>query len=158
MNTASTLGLRPLPSNTIANSKGKLKAITTQSGIVLDRPSVPMPPPFINPEEDERVEETLKDPKLNEFTIKVPPLIVQKAKPPSPINYVVLQRDPLHPHIYYPLRMHKQKHQEKDKIKIHKFWQMFNQLHINITLADALILIPKYQKMLKALLSNKGKL
>nr|GFB74918.1 reverse transcriptase domain-containing protein [Tanacetum cinerariifolium] len=35
---------------------------------------------------------------------------------------------------------------------------MFKQLHINITLADALILIPKYQKMLKALLSNKKKL
>nr|GEU96790.1 reverse transcriptase domain-containing protein [Tanacetum cinerariifolium] len=32
------------------------------------------------------------------------------------------------------------------------------QLYINITLADALILIPKYQKMLKALLSNKEKL
>nr|GEZ47208.1 reverse transcriptase domain-containing protein [Tanacetum cinerariifolium] len=35
---------------------------------------------------------------------------------------------------------------------------MFKQLHINITLADALILMPKYQKMLKALLSNKKKL
>ncbi|GJT93781.1 reverse transcriptase domain-containing protein [Tanacetum coccineum] len=31
-------------------------------------------------------------------------------------------------------------------------------LHINISLADALILIPKYQKMLKSLLSNKEKL
>nr|GEX08680.1 reverse transcriptase domain-containing protein [Tanacetum cinerariifolium] len=35
---------------------------------------------------------------------------------------------------------------------------MFKQLHINITLADTLILMPKYQKMLKALLSNKKKL
>nr|GEZ03718.1 reverse transcriptase domain-containing protein [Tanacetum cinerariifolium] len=35
---------------------------------------------------------------------------------------------------------------------------MFKQLHINITLADALILMPKYQKMLKALLFNKEKL
>nr|GEX66432.1 reverse transcriptase domain-containing protein [Tanacetum cinerariifolium] len=35
---------------------------------------------------------------------------------------------------------------------------MFKQLHIIITLADALILILKYQKMLKALLSNKEKL
>nr|GFB41892.1 reverse transcriptase domain-containing protein [Tanacetum cinerariifolium] len=35
---------------------------------------------------------------------------------------------------------------------------MFKQLHINITLDDALILIPKYQKMPKALLSNKEKL
>nr|GEZ61816.1 reverse transcriptase domain-containing protein [Tanacetum cinerariifolium] len=48
--------------------------------------------------------------------------------------------------------------QEKDEVQIHKFWQMFKQLHINITLTDALILMPKYQKMLKALLSNKEKL
>nr|GFC46464.1 reverse transcriptase domain-containing protein [Tanacetum cinerariifolium] len=46
-------GSGPLPSNTIANPKGKLKAITTRSGLVLDEPSVPMPPSFINPEEDE---------------------------------------------------------------------------------------------------------
>nr|GEW32647.1 hypothetical protein [Tanacetum cinerariifolium] len=47
--------LRPLPSNTIANPKGKLKAIIARSGLVLNGPFVPMPPPFINPEEDERV-------------------------------------------------------------------------------------------------------
>nr|GEX18686.1 reverse transcriptase domain-containing protein [Tanacetum cinerariifolium] len=35
---------------------------------------------------------------------------------------------------------------------------MFKQLHINITLVDALILISKYQKLFKALLSNKEKL
>nr|GFC72058.1 hypothetical protein [Tanacetum cinerariifolium] len=34
----------------------------------------------------------------------------------------------------------------------------FKQLHLNITLAEALILMPKYQKMLKALLPNKEKL
>nr|GEW71819.1 hypothetical protein [Tanacetum cinerariifolium] len=50
MNTASTLGSRTLPSNTIANSKGELKSITTQSGLVLDGPSIPIPHPFINPE------------------------------------------------------------------------------------------------------------
>ncbi|GJV49599.1 hypothetical protein Tco_1439811 [Tanacetum coccineum] len=49
MNTASSSGSGPLPSNTIANPKGELKAITTRSGIVLDGPSVLMPPPFINP-------------------------------------------------------------------------------------------------------------
>nr|GEU53333.1 reverse transcriptase domain-containing protein [Tanacetum cinerariifolium] len=93
--------------NTIANSKGELKAITTRSGLVVDGPIVLTPPQSINPKVDERVEETFTDPDLAEYTIKVPP---------SP------------------------------------------QLHINITLADALILMPKYQKMLKALLSNKEKL
>nr|GEY72318.1 reverse transcriptase domain-containing protein [Tanacetum cinerariifolium] len=103
-------------------------------------------------------EDTLTDQDLTEYTIKVPHPLVQKPKPPSQTNFVVHQRDPLHPNIPYPLRMHKQKQQEKHKVQIHKFWQMFKQLHINITLADALILIPKYQKMLKALLSNKEKL
>nr|GFC80674.1 reverse transcriptase domain-containing protein [Tanacetum cinerariifolium] len=51
-------------------------AITTRSGIILDVPSVPMPPPFINLKEDKCVEETLTDPKLGEFTIKVPPPLV----------------------------------------------------------------------------------
>nr|GEY57122.1 reverse transcriptase domain-containing protein [Tanacetum cinerariifolium] len=103
---ASTSGSGSLSSNTVANSKGELKPITTRSGSVLDGPTVPTPTPFINPKEDERVEETLTDPNLVEYTSKVPP-------PP---------------------------------------------LHINITLVDALILMPKYQKMLKALLSNKEKL
>nr|GEW60106.1 hypothetical protein [Tanacetum cinerariifolium] len=83
MNTASTSGSRPLPSNTIANPKGELKAITTRSGIIPDGPFVPMPPPFINPEDDERVKETLTDLEIGEFTIKVPPPLVQKPKPPS---------------------------------------------------------------------------
>ncbi|GJZ02413.1 reverse transcriptase domain-containing protein [Tanacetum coccineum] len=110
--------MRSLPSNIVANPKGELKAITTRSGLVLDGPSVPMPPPFINPEEDERVEETLTDPEHGEFTIKVPPPLVQKAKPPSQRNYVVHQRDPRHPHIPYPSRMNQEKRQEKDEEKL----------------------------------------
>ncbi|GJZ17077.1 reverse transcriptase domain-containing protein [Tanacetum coccineum] len=99
-----------------------------------------------------------QDPDLTEFTIKVPPPLVQKAKPPSQRNYVVHQRDPRHPHIPYPSRKNQEKQKEKDEVQIYKFWQMFKQLHINITLSDALVLIPKYQKMLKSLLSNKEKL
>nr|GFA76362.1 hypothetical protein [Tanacetum cinerariifolium] len=79
--------------------------ITTQSGLVLDEPSAPMPPSFINPDADERVEETLTDPNLAEYTITVLPPLAQKAKPHSQRNYVVHQRDPRHPHIPYPSRM-----------------------------------------------------
>nr|GFA24176.1 reverse transcriptase domain-containing protein [Tanacetum cinerariifolium] len=102
------------------------------------------------------IENKSKD--LAKYTIKVPPPLVQNFKPPSQKNFVMHQMDLLHPNILYPSRMLKQKQQEKDEVQIHKFWQMFKQLHINITLTDALILIPKYQKMLKALLSNKEKL
>nr|GFA52111.1 reverse transcriptase domain-containing protein [Tanacetum cinerariifolium] len=39
--TASTLGLGSLPSNTIANPRGDLKAITTRSGVSYDGPPIP---------------------------------------------------------------------------------------------------------------------
>nr|GEV18221.1 hypothetical protein [Tanacetum cinerariifolium] len=125
MNFASTSGSGSLPSNTVANPKGELKAITTRNGRVLDGPTISTPPPFINPEEDECVEETLTDSNLAEYTIKVPPPPVQKYKPPSQRDYVVHQRDPLHPNIPYPSRMLKQKQQEKNEVQIHKFWQIY---------------------------------
>nr|GEU44882.1 hypothetical protein [Tanacetum cinerariifolium] len=52
-------------------------------------------------------EETLMDQDLAEYTIKVPPPLVQKPKPPSQRNFFVHQRDPLHPNIPYPSRTHK---------------------------------------------------
>nr|GEX77974.1 reverse transcriptase domain-containing protein [Tanacetum cinerariifolium] len=114
-------GSGSLPRNTVANPKGELKAITTRSGLVVDGPTVLTPPPFINLEEDERVEETLTDPDLSEYTVKVPPPPVQKYKPPSQRDYVMHQRDPLHPNIPYPSRMLKQKQQEKMKSKSKNF-------------------------------------
>nr|GFC03658.1 reverse transcriptase domain-containing protein [Tanacetum cinerariifolium] len=144
--------------NTIANPKGELKAITTRSGLVTEGPTVYNPPKPVNPEEDECVEETYTDPGHAEYNIKVPPPPpVQKPKPPIQRNFILHTRDSLPPRIPYPFRMLKKK-QEKDDIQIQKFWNMFKQLHLNITLAEALVLMPKYQKMLKALLSNKEKL
>nr|GEV92529.1 reverse transcriptase domain-containing protein [Tanacetum cinerariifolium] len=151
-------GSGSLPSNTVANPKGELKAITTHSGLVTDGPTVPTSPKSITPEVDEHVEETYTDPDLAEYTIKVPPPPVQKYKPLSQREFVVHKRGPLHPNIPYPSRMLKQKQQKKDEVQMQNFWQMFKQLHINITLADALVLMLKYQKMLKALMSNKEKL
>nr|GEV69990.1 reverse transcriptase domain-containing protein, chloroplastic [Tanacetum cinerariifolium] len=54
--------------NELKNMMGELKAITTRSGIVLDGPFVPIPPPFINPKEDEpvilkKLPEKLRDPR-----------------------------------------------------------------------------------------------
>nr|GEY95022.1 reverse transcriptase domain-containing protein [Tanacetum cinerariifolium] len=64
-------GYRPpgsgsLPSNTVTNPEGELKAITTRTGLVIDGPTVLTPSRSINPEEDERVEETFMDPDLAE--------------------------------------------------------------------------------------------
>nr|GFC00178.1 reverse transcriptase domain-containing protein [Tanacetum cinerariifolium] len=42
MITASTLGSRTLPSNTITNPREDLKAITTRSGVAYDGPTIPI--------------------------------------------------------------------------------------------------------------------
>nr|GEU74523.1 hypothetical protein [Tanacetum cinerariifolium] len=146
MNTASTSGSGSLSSNTVANPKGELKGITTRSELVIDGPIVPTPTQSINPKVDECVEETFTDLDLAEYTIKIPPPPVPKYKPLSQREFVVHQRDPVHPNIPYPSRMLNQKQQEKDEVQIHKFWQMFKQIHINITLTDALILMPNELK------------
>nr|GEU94369.1 reverse transcriptase domain-containing protein [Tanacetum cinerariifolium] len=158
MNTASTSGSGSLPGNTVANPKGILKAITTRSGLVTDGPTVPTPPKSVTPEEDECVKETYTDPDLAKYTIKFPLPPVQKPKPLVQRNFVLHTRDSPLSNIPYPSRMLKQKQQEKDDNQIQKFWHMFKQLHLNITLFEALVLMSKYQKMLKALLSNKEKL
>nr|GFB24809.1 hypothetical protein [Tanacetum cinerariifolium] len=69
INTTSTSGPGSLPSNNVANPNGKLKAITTRSGLVIDGPTIPTPSRSINLEEDERAENTF----TAEYTIKVPP-------------------------------------------------------------------------------------
>nr|GFC26079.1 reverse transcriptase domain-containing protein [Tanacetum cinerariifolium] len=43
-------GSGTLPGNTITNPKGKVKAITTRSGLVTEGPTVPNPPKSVNPE------------------------------------------------------------------------------------------------------------
>nr|GEU87142.1 hypothetical protein [Tanacetum cinerariifolium] len=118
MNTASIFGSRSLPSNTIANPKGELKAITTRSGLVTDGPTVPTLPKSITPEVGERVEETYTDPDLAEYTIKVPTPPIQKYKPPSQRDFVVHKKDSPPSNIPYPSRMLKQKQQKKDEEKL----------------------------------------
>ncbi|GJS03557.1 reverse transcriptase domain-containing protein, partial [Tanacetum coccineum] len=59
-NTASTLGSGSLPSNTVANPRGDMKAITTRSGVSYDGPSIP-PPPSSLPKVVEHEPEGTKD-------------------------------------------------------------------------------------------------
>ncbi|GJX04728.1 reverse transcriptase domain-containing protein [Tanacetum coccineum] len=54
-NQASTSSSGSLPSNTIANPKGELKAITTRSGVSYDGPQIP--PPVVEVETEEKVRE-----------------------------------------------------------------------------------------------------
>ncbi|GJV95664.1 reverse transcriptase domain-containing protein [Tanacetum coccineum] len=141
-----------LPSNTIPRNEAR--AITTRSGVSYEGPSIPMPPPFVNPDV---VEET--------STEHVPPPLTQKVQETNSQTTTKVNQEGIvnNPKTYelklpYPERRNVEKRQEKDKVQLQKFWKMFKQLHFNISLADALILMPKYTKMLKDLCANKEKL
>nr|GEU95363.1 hypothetical protein [Tanacetum cinerariifolium] len=88
--------------NEIKNTMASLLQINTAStsgGLATDGPTVPTPPKFVNPVEDECVEETYTDPDLAEYTIKVPPPPVQKPKPPIQRHFVLHTRDSPLPNI-----------------------------------------------------------
>ncbi|GKF78425.1 hypothetical protein Tco_0233993 [Tanacetum coccineum] len=96
MNTASTSGTGSLPSNTVANLRGDLKAITTQSGVSYDGPPVP-PPSSSLPKVVEREPEVTKD-TVQPSTKNIQPPMVQTQ---APINEHVVAPKPK-PSIPYP--------------------------------------------------------
>ncbi|GKD39491.1 reverse transcriptase domain-containing protein, partial [Tanacetum coccineum] len=147
-NQASTSGT--LPSNTIPNPKGEMKAITTRSGATLAGPSVPPPSPT---KEVDREPETKTDQVLTESTNNVPPPVVQpspdstKLPPASISSPKIPEPNPHQPPIPYPSRLNKEKLQGKDDIQIHSFLQMFKKIHFNISFSEALAHMPKFAKM-----------
>ncbi|GJR22874.1 reverse transcriptase domain-containing protein [Tanacetum coccineum] len=134
----------------------------------------PIPPPLYDENEPltEKETEVTKD-KVLPSTKDIQPPVIQKSQDPvkpvsSPIspepssaqvdNSPPSKEPSKETKLPYPSRVEREKKGENDKVQIQKFWEMFKKIHVDITLADALILMPKYQKMLKSLLSNKEKL
>nr|GEY82029.1 reverse transcriptase domain-containing protein [Tanacetum cinerariifolium] len=62
------------------------------------------------------------------------------------------------PNLPYPLRLNDQKLHEKATNQMEKFFQIFQDLHFDISFADALLLMPKFASTIKSLLTNKDKL
>ncbi|GJX69284.1 reverse transcriptase domain-containing protein [Tanacetum coccineum] len=152
MNTASSSGSGSLPSNTVANPRGDLKAITTRSGISYDGP--PIPPPFSPlPKVVEREPEVTKD-TVQPSTKNIQPLVVQIQ---ASIDEPVVAPKPK-PSIPYPSRANKQKLRKKDDNLASKFVEIFRELHFKLIFADALLHMPKFASMFKSLLNNKEKL
>ncbi|GKA74103.1 reverse transcriptase domain-containing protein [Tanacetum coccineum] len=152
MNTASSSGSGSLPSNTVANPRGDLKAITTRSGISYDGP--PIPPPFSPlPKVVEREPEVTKD-TVQPSTENIQPPVVQIQ---APFDEPVVAPKPK-PFIPYPSRANKQKLREKDDNLASKFVEIFRELHFELSFADALLHMPKFASMFKSLLNNKEKL
>ncbi|GJS27126.1 reverse transcriptase domain-containing protein [Tanacetum coccineum] len=163
-NTASTLSSGSLPSNTVANPKGELKAITTRSGASYDGPQVP-PPTSSLPKVVENEPEVTKDtvpPTNNGSTKDVQPPVVQvQTQVPNSEPVVAPVSAPMpnpKPSIPYPSRRNDERRHEKANDQIEKFYEIFKDLSFEISLTDALILMPKFASTLKALIGNKEKL
>nr|GEW34806.1 reverse transcriptase domain-containing protein [Tanacetum cinerariifolium] len=62
------------------------------------------------------------------------------------------------PNLPYPSRLNDQKLREKATNQMEKFFQIFQDLHFDISFADALLLMPKFASTIKSLLTNKDKL
>nr|GEV34100.1 reverse transcriptase domain-containing protein [Tanacetum cinerariifolium] len=61
------------------------------------------------------------------------------------------------PNLPYPSRLN-EKLREKATNQMEKFFQIFQDLHFDISFADALLLMPKFDSTIKSLLTNKDKL
>ncbi|GJQ93140.1 reverse transcriptase domain-containing protein [Tanacetum coccineum] len=152
MNTASTSGTGSLPSNTVANPRGDVKAITTRSGVSYKGPPIP-PPTSSLPKVVEREPEVTKD-TVQPSTKNIQPPVVQTQ---APIDEPVVAPKPK-PTIPYPSRANKQKLHEKDDKLALKFVEIFRELHFDLSFTDALLHMPKFASMFKSLLNNKEKL
>nr|GEX68885.1 reverse transcriptase domain-containing protein [Tanacetum cinerariifolium] len=133
------------------DSKGEMKAITTRSGIAYKGPSIPT---NLSPKKvvERETEETTDKEQTNfqRSTARIQPLVVPILKPNASKTLPM-------PNIPYPLRLNDQKLHEKATNQM-EFFQIFQDLHFNISFADALLLMPKFASTIKSLLANKDKL
>ncbi|GKB95691.1 reverse transcriptase domain-containing protein, partial [Tanacetum coccineum] len=151
-NQASTSGT--LPSNTIPNPKGEMKAITTRSGVAYEGPSIPTNPSPKKVVERETEETTDKEQtNFQGSTAHIQPPVI-----PIPIPEPDVPKTLPKPNIPYPSRLNDQKLREKATNQMEKFFQIFQDLHFDISFADALLLMPKFASTIKSLLTNKDKL
>ncbi|GJW75206.1 reverse transcriptase domain-containing protein [Tanacetum coccineum] len=147
MNTASTSGSGTLPSNNITNPREDLK-VEHETEVTKD--TVPptnnggtkdVQPPFVQVETQ-----------VPNFEPVVSPVVEPVETPVS-----ALKPNPK-PSIPYPSRLNDQKLREKANNQMEKFFQIFQDLHFDVSFADALVLMPKFASTIKSLLSNKEKM
>nr|GEX88498.1 DNA-directed DNA polymerase [Tanacetum cinerariifolium] len=139
-NTASTSNSGTLPSNTIANSRSDLKAITTRSGVSYDGPQIP-PPSSSLPKVVEDEPELVTSPNF------MPAIALVSASRPNPKASIP-----------YPSRRSDERNRKEANNQIEKFYQIFKDMSFESSFVEALILMPKVPSTLKALIENKEKL
>nr|GEV48999.1 reverse transcriptase domain-containing protein [Tanacetum cinerariifolium] len=151
-NQASTSGT--LPSNTIPNPKGEMKVVTTRSGLAYEGPSIPTnsPPDKVVERETEETTDK-KQPHCQGSTAHIQPPVfpISIPKPDVP-------KTQPKPNIPYPFRLNNQNLCEKATNQMEKFFQIFHDLHFDISFVDALLLMPNFASTIMSFLTNKDKL
>nr|GEZ30217.1 reverse transcriptase domain-containing protein [Tanacetum cinerariifolium] len=150
-NQTSTLGT--LLSNTIPNPKGEMKAVTTRSGLAYEGPSIPtnsFPEKVVEQETKETKDK--EQPNCQGSTAYIQPPVI-----PTPILEPNVLKTQPKPNIPYPSRLNDQRLYEKATNQMERFFQIFHDLHFDISFADALLLMPKFASTIKSLLTNKDK-
>ncbi|GJS57852.1 reverse transcriptase domain-containing protein [Tanacetum coccineum] len=164
---ASTSGT--LPSNTIPNPKGEMKAITTRSGVAYEGPSIPTNPSPKKVVERETEETTDKEQtNFQGSTAQIPPLVIPISIPEPDVLMTLPKTIPIPEsdipkslpklNIPYPSRRDNQKSRDKASNQMEKIFQIFQDLRFDISFADALLLMPRFAPTIKSLLMNKEKL
>ncbi|GKA95338.1 reverse transcriptase domain-containing protein [Tanacetum coccineum] len=140
-------GSGSLLSNTVANPKGDLKAITTRSGVSYDGPP-------ILPLLSSVLEEVEQEPEVTKDTVLLSTENIQPSVVQTQIEEPVVAPKT----IPYPSRINKEKLREKDDLLALKFMEIFWKLHFELSFADALLHMPKFAPMFRKLLNNKDKI
>ncbi|GJZ36170.1 reverse transcriptase domain-containing protein [Tanacetum coccineum] len=142
-----------LPSNTIPNPKGEMKAITARSGIAYKGPSIPTnhsPKKVVEQETEETTDKEQSN--FQGSTAYIPPSVN-----PIPITEPDVLKTLPKPNIPYPSRRNDQKFREKASYQKEKDFQMFQDLRFDISFVDALFLMPRFAPTIRNLLTNKEK-
>ncbi|GJT51742.1 reverse transcriptase domain-containing protein [Tanacetum coccineum] len=166
-NQASTSGT--LPSNTIPNPKGEMKAITTRSGVAYEGPSIPTNPSPKKVVERETEETTDKEQSnFQGSTAQIPPSVTPISIPEPDVPKTLPKTTPIlepdvpkslpKPNIPYPSRLNQEKFREKASYQKEKIFQMFQDLRFDISFTDALFFMPRFAPTIRNLLMNKEKL
>nr|GEU44637.1 reverse transcriptase domain-containing protein [Tanacetum cinerariifolium] len=135
-----------LSSDTIPNPKGEMKAITTRSGVAYQEPSIPTPKKVVVQETDETTDKEQSNFQRSNTHIQPPAIPIPEPDVPKTISK---------PNLPYPSRLNDQKLCEKSTNQIESFFQIFQDLHFDISFADALLLMPKFASTIKTMLLKK---
>nr|GEV41716.1 reverse transcriptase domain-containing protein [Tanacetum cinerariifolium] len=130
-------------------TEGEMKAITIRNYVASEGPSIPTLKMVVERETNETMDKEQTNFQGSTAHIQPPVTLilepgVSKSLPKS--------------NIPYHSRLNDQKLRKKATNQMEKFFQIFQDLHFDISFADALFLMPRFSSTIKSLLTNKDKL